>query len=1202
MSNQDEPKGLHQNESAIDQPPHLPDDYKERQLALDPSTSFICEAPAGSGKTELLTQRFLTLLARVKAPEEIIAITFTRKAAGEMRARILAALQRGMQQECPASEHEQLTWRLAQAVLEHDREYAWALVENPNRLQVLTFDSLCAKLANSLPLYSSFGSPPQVSENADEFYSIAARQLLQTLEQDVPWSAALGEILHRLDNNVQRLEKLFKTMLAKRDEWLPLLGAGVSVGDGSQQQEALLMLEHSLQQVRVDTIQKVQACIPESMQKPLIQFAAFAADNLQRIEQDSPLLACRNMDVEESGLPNSDGKGIEQWAGIIDLLLKADGDWRKSLNKNNGFPPGDNAEEKKVFKQRKQDCLALVAELKGVEGLHELLLDLTVLPQGHFNEDQQTLLNALIQILPVLSAHLTIAFREKNSVDFNEISIKARAALGNLHEDEVSDLALKLDYRIQHLLIDEFQDTSPSQVELLTQLTHGWVPGDGRTLFCVGDAMQSIYGFRGANVGLFIHCIEHGLGHIPLTSLRLTTNFRSQAGVVNWINEVFAKAFPARSDISDGAVKYSPSIAFKEAPTDQAVWVHGFAEGTSQKDEANTVLEVVQQSRRDNPGGSIAILVRSRKHAAHITPLLQQEGLKYRAVDIEPLQENIVIQDLMSLCHALLDASDRVSWLSILRAPWCGLSLVDLEAIANIQEHDSRPRSVIELLNIALADEVHLANGKSASPELMVDQGDMFSTMRVNVGENHTRLLTADGQSRLKRVASVLFESFEQAQRKTLRQWVEGTWVKLGGPACLTNPIELKNAELFFNLLETLDFNTVLKKKHALREAVTRLYAVPDPDADDTLQIMTMHKSKGLEFDTVIIPSLDKTSRPQEPELLRWYERITSSGQTQLLMAPITRSGQVKDATYVHLTEQEKKKSLHENCRLLYVAATRAKKRLHLLAQVKSAQEEGHVFRKPAKSALLYPVWLPVQMKTKIYRDEAVDELNGFDKDVKQNKPRYLKRLPSHWVLPELKEKHDLDDFIPFYEHDNEFQQADFVTQSPVARYIGTLIHRVIQQMGENGVSYWGAETIEHQKKLWRTKFVSYGLPRLQLDEAVGIVESSVNKILNDEQLLWFLSEARDERLHEFPVTLKNKGGYRQMVIDLLVKHGNETWLIDFKTSLPAAGESEQEFFTKEKSTYLTVMNQYRGAIEQLGYSNIKLALYFPLLGKFTQY
>ena len=140
-------------------------DAREREQALDISESFIVQAPAGSGKTELLTQRYLRLLAEVDHPEEIYAITFTRKAAAEMRNRILAAIDSATAPQ-PAGPHRRATWALARAALEQDARYGWQIASNPNRLCIQTFDSLSHAIARQMPLLSELGAPPATTDRS----------------------------------------------------------------------------------------------------------------------------------------------------------------------------------------------------------------------------------------------------------------------------------------------------------------------------------------------------------------------------------------------------------------------------------------------------------------------------------------------------------------------------------------------------------------------------------------------------------------------------------------------------------------------------------------------------------------------------------------------------------------------------------------------------------------------------------------------------------------------------------------------------------------------------------------------------------------------------------------------------------------------------------------------------------------------------
>ena len=130
-------------------------DDRARAEALDVRKSFIVQAPAGSGKTELLIQRYLKLLARVDHPEEVLAITFTRKAAAEMQLRVVDALRRAQRNEVPSEPHEQITADAARRALERDQEQGWDIIANPRRLRIQTLDSLNASIARSQPLSST---------------------------------------------------------------------------------------------------------------------------------------------------------------------------------------------------------------------------------------------------------------------------------------------------------------------------------------------------------------------------------------------------------------------------------------------------------------------------------------------------------------------------------------------------------------------------------------------------------------------------------------------------------------------------------------------------------------------------------------------------------------------------------------------------------------------------------------------------------------------------------------------------------------------------------------------------------------------------------------------------------------------------------------------------------------------------------------
>ncbi|MGR8918935.1 MAG: UvrD-helicase domain-containing protein, partial [Gammaproteobacteria bacterium] len=205
------------------------DDAAARRRALDPARSFAVRAPAGSGKTTLLTQRFLGLLAVVEHPEQIVAITFTRKAAEEMRRRILDALALA-DGPAPEDDFSRGTWTLARAAAGVDRERSWQLRRHPGRLRIMTIDALCQMLVRQMPVTAGMAGPLAVVEDARQIYREAARDALSAIAGRAADRRRVASLLAHLDNDWGKLEGLLADMLGRREQWLPALAGGA---DGS---------------------------------------------------------------------------------------------------------------------------------------------------------------------------------------------------------------------------------------------------------------------------------------------------------------------------------------------------------------------------------------------------------------------------------------------------------------------------------------------------------------------------------------------------------------------------------------------------------------------------------------------------------------------------------------------------------------------------------------------------------------------------------------------------------------------------------------------------------------------------------------------------------------------------------------------------------------------------------------------------------
>ncbi len=644
-------------------------DAEARQAALDITDSFIVQAPAGSGKTGLLTQRYLALLANVEEPEDILAITFTHKASGEMRARIVGSLQRAQDSTPPEEAHEKLTWELARAALVQNDKMSWDLMNNPSRLRVQTIDSLCASLTRQMPLLSAFGSQPSIAEDASRLYSEAARKTLADIESGESWSPHIEQLLKHLDNNLRRVEEMLASMLSRRDHWLRHIA---DVDDERVQRHALRGVLHEIIEQH---LRALHDSAPDELIDEMVDLANIAANKLNEIGIESDIHCCINL----KSLPGHNIAHLPTWRALALLFLTGD-NWRKSVNKNLGFPPEDKSKEKGTCdnannKGRMQE---LLSRLNGHEKFRQHLADLQYLPETNFSESQWNVLQAMIELLPVAVAHLHLVFRAHGAVDFSEISQRALQALGK--SEQPTDLAMAMDYRIHHILVDEFQDTSLIQYQLLERLMAGWEAGDGRTLFLVGDPMQSIYRFREAEVALYLRARRRGIASTTLTPLTLSVNFRSQASIVEWFNESFPSVFPEKEDLSTGAVVYAASEPYHPIVPEREVKIYpGFTDNAQV--EANKVVDIIQQLRQQRPDETIAILVRARSHLKSIVSALDEAGLGFRAVEIEHLKHRQPVIDLMSLTRALLHLADRVAWIAVLRAPWCGLTLADIEHV-----------------------------------------------------------------------------------------------------------------------------------------------------------------------------------------------------------------------------------------------------------------------------------------------------------------------------------------------------------------------------------------------------------------------------------------------------------------------------------------------------------------------------------------
>jgi ATP-dependent exoDNAse (exonuclease V) beta subunit len=854
-----------------------------------------------------------------------------------------------------------------------------------------------------------------------------------------------------------------------------------------------------------------------------------------------------------SGFPGSAQSDLGDWQAVAALLLTDKNTWRKQYNVKQGFPPGAGA-DKALCVERKKRISALVSELQLQDArqhnrLLEALSALRHLPDVTDNPEQWQTMLSLCRVLPVLAAQLTLVFQQHGVVDHAQVSMAAREALGS--DEAPTQLAQKLDYTLQHILLDEFQDTAINQFELVRRLTRGWAednqanPDNPRTLFIVGDGMQSIYGFRDADVGLFIKARQQGFNGIALQPLDLCTNFRSDAPLVAWVNKAFQDAFPARDNLQRGEIRFSPSVAHRAAAMRTPVEMLAFTGDThhARRAEAEHLASVISSGMTDTNCESIAVLVRTRNHLRHIVTALKARGIPWQAQDIDSLASSPVVTDLVTLCQALHNLADDVAWLALLRAPWCGLDLADLLLLAG-------------------------SRGEQTLWTRMQDPAV-------------TTTLSQDGATRLQAVNSILSRALELRERLPLRGWVEQTWLQLGGPATAQRAEQLADAQVLLTLLENMDSRGENYIPSVLKERLSRLYS-QDSAADSKVHLMTLHKSKGLEFDWVIIPGLGETPGADSRELLAWNEYHSVGGETGFLMAMDDQHNRRERNLYNYLVEANKRKRQLEASRLLYVGCTRASKRLFLSATLTA---EADAWKPPGSRSLLHCIWPAFEVAC----DLVTPEIPAPAQVVPQ---LGIRRLQTLKAVP-LSQPNALAVPAP-----NIARRA----QNSPQRHAGTLIHTSLQRLS----ACTGAElkdfSVDQYHGWWRARLHGAGLAAGELAQAYALVEHSVSLVLADPRGRWLLASEREDAHSEYALScLEDDGRLAEYVIDRCYVDAGVRWIVDYKSAMPEAGQDLNQFLQQEQQRYLPQLRRYREAFAKIERIPVKTALYFTSLAHWME-
>ena len=1182
-----------------------PPDWEERERALDVGQSWIVEAPAGSGKTGLLIQRYLKLLddEMVEKPEQVLAITFTKKAAAEIRDRVLGelesarlglALKRG-----DAFERE--SRRLAEAVWRRDTALGWGLLESPRRLKIQTIDSVCGEIAASLPVLSGSGGGQAPVTDAMRLYRMAAkRTLMQLGGVDAALNESLRMVLLHRDGNLEECETLLAEMLHLRDQWGRLIPLREQeLDDAFLDGVVLPKLERALELAVCGGLSQLAQSVPADFLQELAALASSLALNDPYEREVSPLAACAGR-----GVPGLEcAEDLAHWRALIHLTVTpSGGTWRKSFAKNTmGF---------ETTKAQRKAMRALLDQISHREDLLKEIEKVDALPPAQYPEEQWKVAKALFRVLRRALVELKLVFAERGECDFTEVALQAKDALET--EGGVSDLAVALGMEFRHLLIDEMQDTSTSQYELIELLTRGW-DGHSQTVFLVGDPKQSIYLFRQARVERFVRTMEtEELGELPLGLLRLKANFRSQAGLVDTFNNDFQRLFPVRVLTNHPEeVPYEEAIAVRPTrPEGQsAVWhcdalLAGLrGEGLTEekqkrrKAEAEKIRSVAAGWRaRPLPEGrtepwKIAVLVRGRSHLTEIVAALKREDgggpIPFRAVDIDALNERQEVLDLVALTRALMHPADRVAWLAVLHAPWCGLELADLHVLSGADDPAWAERCVEELI----VERAHL--------------------------------MSDDGCARLERVWPVMQVAVNMRGRLTMAQWVERTWRTLGGDASL-NEEALENSRRYLELLDEIEAeagNEGLVDLRMLEERLSKLFAAAHA-VPGAVELLTIHGAKGLEWDVVMVPGMERRAQTSRGRLLTWDEIDQEDAEVaRVVLAPIVGKGRENDELNVWLKGIHGAREAAERKRLFYVVCTRAREELHLFASPETTKD-GKI--SPEPGSLLKTAWEVAKehftaaadsgvgrvLEMPVREDVFVGDLAARGDDPEVVRPPVLKRLPLSF---DARARMAGVTRLPYGEAEQFGVSATFERPegSFAARAFGNTMHAFLDVLTQRMAEGAEVNALLREVRGWGGRIQAVlrgdGLPKAMADRLGQQVLAGLTNALTDPEGAWVLG-ARDEGVSEFALTAwrERRSSIR---LDRMFRAGVEPmvagteclWIVDYKTTTHGSAGIES-FLAGEREKYGPQLEAYTrmmsGEAVRAGDDGVRLALYYPMLSR----
>ncbi|MBY0281766.1 MAG: UvrD-helicase domain-containing protein [Alphaproteobacteria bacterium] len=894
-------------------------------LAANPNASCWVSASAGTGKTKVLIDRLLNLLLMGTAPESILCITFTKAAAIEMQNRLTAKLQEWaiFDEDSLQKDLQKLTNQpISKEALERAHQLLFHVIDTPGGIRIQTIHSFCQSLLQRFPLEAAI-DPSFTLLEGDEVYDLLKKAYYQVLKtQDPELQGFLEHIATSMSD--YHFEGLLKSIQSQRGQFGKLLATYQNLQDYKAALESFL---------------KTTENIPSKDVKALQQAAKIL------FEQGKPEL--------EEALSSDD---------YSHFFLTQDGQIRKKLVSKDiqtDFPDTYKTleeEASRLFREKEQQ--------KNQAIIHSTL--------------------AFMHLTEAIFQNYQTEKKQEGLLDFEDLIASTNALLGRPGISEW--VFYKLDNALDHILIDEAQDTSPDQWMIISKLIESFLTPEKpyRTLFVVGDIKQSIYSFQGAEPLLFAtlrHTFEEKTKALKQDwmNIELHTSFRTTPAILEIVDKTFNTCTSGIKFLSEtilhtpyredhpGVIELLPLVKGEEIDSKENSWPLPLfqQDSTSQHAELAKQITVKIKNLLESPEilpstnartkpGDILILVRKR---SELVPALIQ-NLKHHHIPVAgadrlQISEHIAVMDLLALGKFLCLPQDDYSLACVLKSPLInngyGISEEELFTLCHM-----RPGSLWQSL------------GEHAPKTQIFEKAYEF-------------LKNLLSQIDLKSPHSL----FHNVLRHTENQFI----ARLGSE-CQEVLEEFLNLAFLFGEKNPPTLQGFMNHIETTQSEIKRS---PSGSKQNQVRIMTIHGAKGLQSPIVILA--DSTDQPSlQNENFLWHEDL-------FLLKPAQKK---ESTTIADLKASALKKLEEENNRLFYVALTRPEDRLYIAGIQKNKEENWYNTLK----TILSPLALTTAEEGLVY--QPIPSLIGnevlLESETSIQTPKWLFEKPL--LLPiSLKEK-----------------------------------------------------------------------------------------------------------------------------------------------------------------------------------------------------